>query len=220
MSQLSALVWLKWKLFRNSLRSRKAVVGRVASALGTLAGLLLALSVAGALGYATYAFMSGAHGGGASQSGDAEGSAYLFLLAIFVLLYLMWAIVPLGLGGGAQFDPGRMLLYPVSLGKLFLMDFLSELTSLSTIFAAPVVFGIALGAGLASGQVRAALLVAFVAIVPGMALAKLLSTAIGSLMRRKRTRGETVLAILGGVLGLSGAFIGQLVPLISRYSDA
>ncbi|MCA1591725.1 MAG: hypothetical protein LC754_03545 [Acidobacteria bacterium] len=215
MSQLSALVWLKWKLFRNSLRSRKAVVGRVASALGTLAALALALVIATALGFATYAFMSRTHGD-AGQSGE---TAYLFLLVIFVLLYLMWAIVPLGLGGGGQFDPGRMLLYPVSLGKLFVFDFLSELTSLSTIFAAPVIFGVALGAGLASGGVGAALVVALVAVVSGLSLSKLLSTAIGSLMRTKRTRGETVLAILGGVLGLSGAFVGQLAPVVARHAD-
>lgn len=219
MSQLSALVWLKWRLFRNSLRSRKAVAGRVASALGTVAGLLLALVVAGALGFATYVFMSGKQGGGAAGFEDATEGAYLFLLVIFVLLYLMWAIVPLGLGGGSQFDPGRMLLYPVSLGKLFVIDFLSELTSLSTIFAAPVVFGVALGAGRASGGVGRALAAALVAVVLGMAFAKLLSTAIGSLMRRRRTRGETVLAILGGVLGLSGAFIGQLAPVVSRYAN-
>jgi hypothetical protein len=33
-------------------------------------------------------------------------------------------------------------------------------------------------------------------------------------MRKKRTRGETILALIGGVIGLSGAFAGQLAPTI------
>jgi len=39
MSQLLTLIWLKWRLLRNSLRSSKAVVNRVASILGMLIAL-------------------------------------------------------------------------------------------------------------------------------------------------------------------------------------
>ncbi|HKP71326.1 MAG TPA: ABC transporter permease [Pyrinomonadaceae bacterium] len=39
MAQLGALVWLKWRLFLNAMRSRKGAANRVASALGTLAAL-------------------------------------------------------------------------------------------------------------------------------------------------------------------------------------
>ncbi len=54
MSQLFALVWLKWTLVRNSLRSRRAVAGRVAAALGVLAGLGLSLAMAAGVGAGAY----------------------------------------------------------------------------------------------------------------------------------------------------------------------
>jgi hypothetical protein len=36
-------------------------------------------------------------------------------------------------------------------------------------------------------------------------------------MRTKRTRGEMLLALLGAVLGMTGALMGQLMPLVERY---
>ena len=39
MSQLLTLIWLKWRLLRNSLRSSKAVVNKAASLLGMLVAL-------------------------------------------------------------------------------------------------------------------------------------------------------------------------------------
>src|SRR5437763_16624705 len=58
MDQFAALIWLKWTLFRNAMRSRKAVLGRVASVLGTGVALVVALLVALALGFAVYNVLS------------------------------------------------------------------------------------------------------------------------------------------------------------------
>ena len=213
MSQLVALIWLKWRLVRNSMRSRKAAAGRAASALTLALGLLISVGVGAGLGVAAYLSLSDV-GRGVAESGP------FFLLFIFVMVFMLWALVPLGMGGGSRFDAGRLLLYPVSLKKLFAVDFVSELASLSTVFAAPSVFGLALGAGLAQGNVAGALAAAAVAFACGLALAKMLSTAVGSLMRRRRTRGETVLALLGGALGLAGALMGQLAPYFARHAES
>ena len=214
MSQLFALVWLKWALFRNSMRSRRAAVGKAAAALGMLAGLALALLVALGLGAAAYAF--------ASPEGlmrdRPQTDAYVFLLFIFTTAFMMWALMPLALGGGASFEPGRMLLYPVSLRKLFAFDLLSDLTSLTAVFAVPSIVAMGLGAGLAAGNVRAGLALSVVAVAFGMGLAKLLSVGVGAMMQRRRTRGETVLALLGAALGLAGALMGQLMPFMERYA--
>jgi hypothetical protein len=96
---------------------------------------------------------------------------------------------------------------------------LSELTSLASIFAAPSVFAISLGAGLARGQVVSALVVAACATLFGIALAKLLSTGVGALMRRKRTRGEAVLAFLGVLGALSGVLLGQAEHFFGRLNS-
>ena len=50
MSQLLTLIWLKWRLVRNSLRSSKAVVNKIASLLGMLVTLGFSLGVAVVLG--------------------------------------------------------------------------------------------------------------------------------------------------------------------------
>jgi ABC-2 type transport system permease protein len=215
MAQLFALVWLKWTLFRNSMRSRKAAVGRVAATLGSAAGLALALLVAAGLGAASY-FLTAPEGG--PHQAEAARDGFLFLFFILTTAFLMWALMPLALGGGGRFEPSRMLLYPVSLGKLFAFDFVSDLTSLVAVFAVPATLALGLGAGLSNGSVAAGLLVSVCAVAFGMSFSKLLSVGVGALMRTKRTRGEMLLALLGAALGMSGVLMGQLMPLMERYS--
>jgi hypothetical protein len=229
MSQLSALIWLKWTLFRNAMRSRKAALSRIASILGTLAALCLALLIAVTLGLGTYKWLSPGYAEQllvqlppADQPLSAEAremlrSGFLFIFLIFAILYLMWATVPLSLGGGSQFTPGRLLLYPVSLRKLFAIDFLSELTSLGSIFGIPIILAVALGASLALDGVLRALLAALLSVAFGVSLAKWLSTSMSALMQKRRTRAETLLALIGVIVGLGGAFMGQLAIYLSQH---
>ena len=219
MEQFRALIWLKWTLFRNTLRSRKAVVNSLASILGTLAALGLALLIAVVLGFAAYgltALEAERNPNRALLMAQTVQSGMFFVFMVLAFVYMMWAIIPLGLSGGNQFDAGRLLLYPVSLRKLFTIDWLSELTSLGSIFALPIILAVALGAGLGSGNVALALLVGLCAALFGLALSKWLSTSLGALMQKRRTRGETLLALLGAVVGLGGALMGQIAPAIAQ----
>lgn len=220
MDQFSALIWLKWTLFRNALRSRKARLNRVASMLLTAGALGLALVVALGAGAAAYGFSTLDAQFNAADARDLKQTADIFFFMSVAFLYLIWAIVPLGLGGGSQFEPGRLLLYPVSLGKLFAIDLASELTSLASIFAAPVLIATALGAGLGNRNVTMALAAAGCAVLFGITLAKWLATSVGALMKRRRTRGETLLALIGASFGLAGAFLGQLGPILMKHADA
>ena len=216
MSQLSALVLLKWTLMRNSLRSRRAAAGRVASLLGALAGMAVSLFVAAALGLGSYFITSAAHAHGVDL--DESRSGFVVLLFLFTVAFMMWALMPLALGGGDRFDPGRMMLYPVSLAKLFAFDFLSDLTSLTSVFIIPAIVAVGVGVGLGSRSLLAGLVVSACAVASGMSLSKLLSVGVGALMQSRRTRGEMVLALLGAALGLTGAAAGQLMPVLQRYS--
>ena len=225
MSQLLTLIWLKWMLFRNAMRSRRETINQAASILGTLAALVLSLVIALGLGLASYFILSktGAaqiaqvRAAARSTSEVPEASVALFL--IFAFLYMLWATLPLSIGGGSQFDPGRLLMYPISLKKLFVIDLISELTSLSSLFAVPAIVAIAVGAGMATASLVKALVVAVLAIFLGIALAKWLATSIGSLIKKRRTRGETLVALIGALAGLSGALIGQLWPIIMKHSE-
>ncbi len=213
LSQLGAFVWLKWRLFRNALRTKRGAGNRAASLVVFVLLLLFALSGAVKLGFVTYALTMG---GRTAQPLKAQAAAAgvdltlsFVLFATLSFIYLLWATLPLSLGGGGQFTPGRLLMYPVSLRQLFALDLLSELTSTASVFAVPALFAMALGAGLATGRTGAALLIAVCACVFGVALAKLLATSIGTLMERKRSRGESLLALVGLVAALSGVLLGQ-----------
>ena len=219
MSQLYALIWLKWTLVRNSLRSRRAAAGRAASVLGALASLALSLAVAASVGAGAY-FLA-AHSVERGGLGAREvGAGYAVLLFVFTMVFVMWALMPLALGGGSRFEPSRMLLYPVSLGRLFAFDFLSDLLSLTSVFVVPSLVAVHVGVGLGRGNLAAGLVLAFVAVAFGLSLSKLLSTGVGALMRARRTRGEMALAVVGAVLGLTGALMGQLMPYLERHADS
>jgi predicted permease len=120
---------------------------------------------------------------------------------------MMWALLPLSLGGASRFDPGALLLYPVSLRKLFLIDVLSELTSLASIFAVPALIAVGVGAGIANERPVRAVVASVCAAAFGLSLAKLFGTTINVLMRTRRGRGETLLAILGVVMACSGILL-------------
>jgi hypothetical protein len=225
MSQLLTLIWLKWRLLRNSLRSSKAVVNRVASILGMLLALFAALIVALLLGAAAYGLsqpdaLGDAFRRSASRGASASASAEFIFFSMFGLIYLMWATVPLSIGGSKQFDAGKLLMYPITLRKLFAVDFLSELTTLHSVFAIPAVIAICVGVAIGTGNTTAALLTAIPAILFGIALSKWLSTTIGSLLRRKRARGETIVALIGAVAGLSAAVAGQVAPILFKHAES
>jgi hypothetical protein len=225
MSQLATLIWLKWKLLRNSLRSRKAVVNKLASVLGMLAALTLSLIVAVGLGATAYALtapglLDEVIRRGSKGEISVPASTEFVFFSIFGFLYLIWATVPLSIGGGKQFDAGKLLMYPITLRKLFAVDFISELTTLHSVFAVPAVVAISIGAGLGSGNLALALLGAVPATLFGVALSKWLSTTIGSLLQRKRARAETIVALIGAAAGIGGAIAGQVAPLLFKYAES
>ena len=225
MSQLLTLIWLKWRLLRNSLRSSRAVVNRVASILGMLIALFLSLIVAVILGFAAFGLsqpdaLGNAFRRTATSDVSASASAEFIFFSMFGLIYLMWATVPLSIGGSKQFDAGKLLMYPITLRKLFAVDFLSELTTLHSVFAIPAVIAICLGVAFGTGHTTAAPLAAFPAILFGVALSKWLSTTMGSLLRRKRARGETIVALIGAVAGLSAAVVGQIAPILFKHAES
>lgn len=225
MSQLLTLIWLKWRLLRNSLRSSRAVVNKIASALGMLLALMFSLGVAVSLGVLAYVISQPgnlAHMLRRSATAEipAAATAEFIFFSICGFLYLMWATLPLSIGGSKQFDAGKLLMYPITLRKLFAVDFLSELTTLHSIIAVPAILALAIGSGLGTGYLAPALIAAVPIALFGVALSKWLSTIMGSLLRRKRARGETIVALLGAVAGLGGALAGQIAPILFRHAES
>src|ERR1700752_2164876 len=225
MSQLLTLIWLKWRLLRNSLRSSKAVVNKVASILGMLVASLFSLGVALVLGIIAY-FIStpGALRGIMQRSATRDipvaATTEFIFFSIFGFVYLMWATLPLSIGGSKQFDAGKLLLYPITLRKLFAVDFISELTTLHSVIAVPAIIATAIGAGLATGNLAATLIAAVPIVGFGVALSKWLSTSMGPLLGGKRARGETIVALIGVIAGFGGALVGQIAPMLFRHAES
>ncbi len=223
MRQLLTLIWLKWRLFRNSLRTSKAVANRIAGALLMLAALTLALMLAFGLGVVAYALSSPELVSSISEL-DGEGpgspSPEFIFFAILGFCYLLWSTLPLSMGSTRHFDPGNLLLYPISLRKLFAVDLVSEIASLQSILAVPAILAMGLGVGLARGAVVMSVLIALLAAVFGIALSKWISVSLRSVFRRKRARGETLLALLGVIVGLGGALVGQIAPVLFRHAES
>ncbi|HKR22582.1 MAG TPA: hypothetical protein VJS17_08310 [Pyrinomonadaceae bacterium] len=223
MSQLQTLIWLKWKLLRNSLRSRKAVVNKLATVIGMVFALAFSCAVALGLGIAAYTLThpEAAEIFKRTTRGETTGAPTEFIFfSILAFLYLMWATVPLSIGGGKQFDAGKLLMYPITLRKLFAVDFISEFATLHSVFAVPAILAISIGAGLGSGHLGLALIGAIPAVLFGVSLSKWLSTTIGSLLQRKRARGETIVALIGAAAGIGGALAGQVAPILFRHADS
>src|SRR3954466_4293084 len=181
MAQFLTLAWLKWRLFRNSLRSKKAQAAGAASITGTLAALILALGFAIALGFAAYGVTDDSLS--VAVSGSEIPDPFSILFVILSGVYLMWATVPLSLGGTNRFDPAKLLLYPISLPRLFMADFASELASLGSIFGVPIVIAVAIGAGIGRHSLAYSLAGGIVAAFFGLALSRWLSISIGALTR-------------------------------------
>ena len=156
----------------------------------------------------------------ATQDFPSSASTEFIFFSIFGIVYLMWATVPLSLGGGKQFDAGKLLMYPVTLRKLFAMDFISELTTLHSVFLVPAVIAMFVGAGLGTGNLSSMLMAAIPAVLFGVALSKWLSTTIGSVLRRKRGRGETIIALIGAIAGLGAAAVGQVAPILFKHAES
>ena len=133
MSQLLTLIWLKWRLMRNSLRSSKAVVNKVASLLGMLVALAFSVMLALILGLVAY-FVSQPEVmrrilSRSSHQIPVVATTEFIFFSIVGFVYLMWATLPLSIGGGKQFEAGKLLVYPISLRKLFAVDFVTRITS-------------------------------------------------------------------------------------------
>src|SRR5262245_35362334 len=100
MAQLLTIIWLKWRMLRNSLRSRKAVANQIATILGLLAALVLALVVAAGLGLLAFVLTKPSIASMLQRGKNYNEriSTEFIFFSIYAFIYLMWATIPLSIG--------------------------------------------------------------------------------------------------------------------------
>lgn len=180
MDRVSALVWLRWRIWRHGLQTVAGASNAAAGIVMTIVGTVGAVGLATGCGLVIWMIAS---------DGDAETLGVALVSAFYVML-LFGVVVPLVVGGsrtGRELAP--LVVLPITSGSLYRLSLASSAVGAHHVFWYPSLAAVGLtlmvGAGidpLLGGCLLLALLVVFV--VWSHALLHLL----GLVLRRRRTR--------------------------------
>ncbi|HEV2491767.1 MAG TPA: hypothetical protein VG204_01700 [Terriglobia bacterium] len=209
-TQILLVMTLRWRLFRNSLRTWRGRLEALSLVLvGTLLGFV-AIAVGFGLGAAAYFLL---------RQGKPEWMGLLFWF-----VFLFWQFVPLfALATTAQFDFSNLLRFPLRFSSFFLLSLVYGLFEPIGVVSLFWLLSIAVGIELARPGIVAGILPAFALFA---AVNILLSRAIFSWLERwlaqRRTRELLAVVLLLGVMSaqLAGPMANhwgkQAMPLARR----
>jgi ABC-2 type transport system permease protein len=199
--QIRLVIGLRWRLFRNSLRTLR---GRLDSASLILIWLLTTgMMIAGGVGFGFGAYVLLER----QQPGR--------LADMFWGIFLFWQLYPIFSGaGGAQFDFSRLLRFPLRYRGFF---FLSVVYGMADPVAVTSLFWLiclAIGVGTARpGLLPWALLVGLLFAAMNLLLARAIATWADRWMAQRRTREIVGMLLILGVLALQ-----FLLPALPKSS--
>jgi len=200
MSQLLTLLWLRYTVFKNTLRSRREMTRTAFNVIFTggylvfslLAGLGLFLAVVLVADFRELA---------------AKGAMPGLLGLLFYLIMFTQTT-----GSSAHFDPRRFVLFPVRLGKLFLLNLISAPGELVMITILPSVAGLLLGLGVARQEPVAGAVAFLTALIWIDALFVLISLFTAWLFAGRRRSTEVIVAVVLGIFLIAS----QTLPLMAE----
>lgn len=206
---LTAFIWMRLRIFRNSLRKRsKQTSGSLARVFEVLSPILLALSVIPSMiGFAALGAFAGwwlgTHG---------EIPQWLLVLRFYYAVILILTLVaPFATAVNRSYaSPGRLLLLPISRGKLHLAQVFSAVGDPVVFLALPPV--LTLPAGLLVGGRPLAALIVLLCGLAFIAICLLVQSSASSglqLIFRERGRSEWFMFIfVAGMISIS--FSGEI----------
>lgn len=181
-AQAKALAAMRWRVFRNSLRSTEGAAELGASIVAHLVYSLLGVGLAFGLGGGAYAVVA--------------NGKWAVMPVLFWGLLLLWQVVPVTVASfQEQFDPGGLLRFPVSFGTYFLLHLIFGLVDISTILGILCCLGMWVGTVVARPELAgwmAAALLGFGAF--NVLLVRAMLSWIDRWMAQRRTR-EIVSAV-------------------------
>jgi ABC-2 type transport system permease protein len=135
-AQYGALARLRWRMFQNSLRSKKGLVELGARTFSYLVYAVMGFALAMGAGLAAY-FL-------------ATGNQWRYLPILFWVLAFIWQMIPIMLASfQEQFDLGILLRFPVRFGSYFLLYLVFGLLDISTILCGLCCVGVWVGIAIA-----------------------------------------------------------------------
>jgi hypothetical protein len=137
MSRLNILVWLKFKLWWNGLRSGAMAMDTAVAVLLTFLGGALSLALALGLGVVTHLVLR-----------EVESDIHAMgLLVVFWILGFLAVVLPLFFGMGQSAVPvGRLAVFPVSRGGLYRISLAASFASSVHVFWYPILLSVSLTA--------------------------------------------------------------------------
>lgn len=141
MSQLRTILWLRWRLSRNQW-SRAGSLGAV------LTGMVMAMGLAIGAGGAVVGLLAGIF---ALPQASADVALLIWDAIVIAFLFFSMMSIVSDVQRSEAIDIGRMLHLPVSLGQVFVINYLASHLSISVILFVPGMLGLAFGVVLGGG---------------------------------------------------------------------
>jgi ABC-2 type transport system permease protein len=139
--QLKTILWLRWRLTRNQWGRNKGIGAAVAAIVAVGVCLLGGTSFAVAL-------VGGIYGLGAAKANLVWG-IWLGLTLVFLFFWMVGLLSELQ--RSESIDLQRLLHLPVSLGQIFVINYLASHLAVSIVVAVPAMMGLALGLAISRG---------------------------------------------------------------------
>jgi len=201
--QLSALLWLRWRLTRNQWRK-----GGQVSAVITIIAVWIGLSF-GVLG--GIAGMVGGMFGLAKATPTVVMLVWDGLVAVFSFFWVLGIVTELQ--RSEMVDLGRLLHLPISVKEVFLLNYLASHMSMSLAIIAPTMFGLTLGLVLGHGvamTLLAPLILAFFFTITAWTYC--LRGWLAALMVNQRRRRTVIVAVT-----MAFVLLAQLPNLVNIW---
>ena len=202
--QLALMAWLRWKLFRNSLRKKSAKLDLLAYVLASLFGLVFVFGIGMGMGFGAYFFTS--------QGQFAQFS--LLLWAVFAI----WQFMPLMTATSASgFDFRNLLRFPLRFSAFYLLSLAFGIADPGV--AAALVWLLCITVGIAAARldlVLPAILLFIVFAAANLMLSRMLFAWLERVLARRRTREALFVVFMLAMLGAQ--FSGIIVERWGRQA--
>ncbi|MDE3137071.1 MAG: hypothetical protein KGL59_10890 [Acidobacteriota bacterium] len=191
--QVRLIAGLRWRLFRNSLRTLRGRLDAISQVLLWLlmGGLMFGGGIA--IGFAAYVFVAQGEG---NRLGD-----------LFWAVFLFWQLYPiLGVSGGARFDFAHLLRFPLRYGSFFILSLIYGVFEPAAVISLFWLLCLSLGVAVAHPELAPwMLVVALLFAAMNLVLSRAVATWADRWMAQRRTREILGFIILVAVLAVQFA---------------